>query len=142
MTKEKLSPPNQKVYDLLISSTEPMTAYAILGKLRVKGVHSPPTVYRALDKLQMMGLVHRVESLGAFVACRCQKHAHEQEDFSPFAVCTSCGHVQEINDPTLVRVLKNAANGFLVQVQHKVLEISGLCKKCSSKSKGRRACSP
>jgi len=140
MLAPKLSIPNQKVFDLLSSSKTPMSAYEILDKLRKKGVRSPPTVYRALEKLQALGLVHRVESLGAFVVCRCDHGGHGQKEVSPFAICTSCGIVQEIDDPAFTRMLKKLGDGFLAQVQHKVFEVSGLCRACAHHEKEGAIC--
>ena len=52
----------------LTKSQAPMSAYAILNQLREHGFRAPLQVYRALDKLGELGLVHRLESLNAFVA--------------------------------------------------------------------------
>ncbi|MDD3182433.1 MAG: Fur family transcriptional regulator [Alphaproteobacteria bacterium] len=132
MTTEKLSLQNQKVFDLLSRSKTPLSAYEILDKLRKHGVRSPPTVYRALEKLQQMGLVHRVETLNAFVVCRhvCGK---PHGGVSPFAICTSCGAVQELCEPTLARALKKLGAEFLAEVGHKIFEVSGICHACQSK---------
>lgn len=133
MTVETLSPTNQKIYKVLQRAGQPLSAYELLDKLRAQGVRSPPTVYRALEKLQNEGLVHRVESLNAFVACRhaCADH-HAQ--MSPFAICTKCGTVRELCEPTLERALKQLGQEFLGQVDHKVFEVSGLCHACCEKS--------
>jgi len=141
MTALKLSTQHQKVFDLLAAAHTPLSAYEILEHLRKKGVRSPPTVYRALEKLQELGLVHRVETLSAFVACRCVHQGRDHHDMSPFAICTACGQVQEIDDPALARALKKLGAGFLEQVQHKVFEISGLCSACVAKEKGAMSCS-
>lgn len=132
MTADKLSPQNQKIFDLLMRSTAPLSAYEILDKLRKDGVRSPPTVYRALEKLQQRGLVHRVESLNAFVACRhvCGK---PHGGVSPFAICTLCGGVQELCEPALAHALKKLGAAFLAQVDHKIFEVSGVCHTCQSK---------
>src|SRR5256885_4073285 len=57
---------------------------------------SPTQVYRALDKLAEQGVVHRLESLNAYVCC---SHPDEgSHDFSAFAICDSCGQVDEFVD--------------------------------------------
>ena len=53
------------------------------------GLRAPLQVYRALDKLVETGLVHRLESLNAFVACA-HKHCHD-DCASAFAICEKCG---------------------------------------------------
>lgn len=132
MNTQDLSPTSQKIYALLQKMAQPLSAYEILDKLRKEGVRSPPTVYRALEKLQQTGLVHRVESLNAFVVCR-----HGCDDrpaqMSPFAICTLCGDVQELCDPALARTFKKLGTDFLAQVDHKVFEVSGICHACQSK---------
>lgn len=135
-----LSHQQQKVLNTLSSQDKPMTAYDLLDTLRDDGVRSPPIVYRALEKLQSLGLVHRVESLGAYVACQCQCASHSdnrqaQKDWSPFAICTGCGDVRELDDPSLTKALKKISAGFLAVVDHKVFEISGLCQKCQKGNK-------
>jgi Fur family zinc uptake transcriptional regulator len=58
------------VMGALTNSDGPLSAYTILDQLRDHGFRAPLQVYRALDKLVEFGLVHRLESLNAFVACR------------------------------------------------------------------------
>ena len=59
---------HQQVLQLLKSARSPMTAYEILDAVRKKGITAPPTVYRALARLQEDGMVHRLESINAYVA--------------------------------------------------------------------------
>lgn len=132
MWTQELSPTSRKIYGLLQEIAQPLSAYEILDRLRKEGVRSPPTVYRALEKLQQTGLVHRVESLNAFVVCRhsCEDHPAR---VSPFAICTLCGDVQELSEPALARAVKKLGTEFLAQVDHKVFEVSGVCHACQSK---------
>jgi hypothetical protein len=70
-------------------SERPLSAYTILDQLRDQGFRAPLQVYRALDKLVEFGLVHRLESLNAFVACRhpdCEDH-----ETIAFMICEKCG---------------------------------------------------
>src|SRR5690606_9624291 len=65
------------VLDALEKADAPLSAYTILDRLRGDGLRAPLQVYRALEKLLSAGLVHRLESLNAFVACaRPHCHAH------------------------------------------------------------------
>ena len=132
MNSPKSSATELKIHKVLQAAERPLSAYELLDKLRKDGVRSPPTVYRALEKLQGMGLVHRVESLNAFVACCASCEGHDQA-LSPFAICSSCGKVQEIHDQTVLRAISKLGRGFLAQINHKVLEISGLCHACQEK---------
>ena len=65
------------VFNALTRAPGPLSAYSLLDQLRDKGLRAPLQVYRALDKLVAFGMVHRLESLNAFVACRhpdCETH--------------------------------------------------------------------
>lgn len=140
MSNDTLSVPQRKVLAALQQATRPLSAYEILDQLRKKGVRSPPTVYRALDKLVGLGFVHRVETMGAFVAC-C--HA-EEENCTPaaLAICTSCGQVEELCGTTLDKTMRKLASSFLAQIDRQVIEIAGLCALCrKQEEKGGRACS-
>ncbi|QKV19317.1 Fur family transcriptional regulator [Oricola thermophila] len=116
------------VYDTLEDADAPLTAYNILDRLSGEGLRAPLQVYRALEKLLDLGMVHRLESLNAFIACRhpeCDDHATVA-----FTICEKCGGVSEITDKALVDSLKalTVEAGFL---PHKTtVEIRGLCRAC------------
>jgi Fur family zinc uptake transcriptional regulator len=129
--QRKLSPHNQKVFDLLHEAEKPLSAYEILDKLRRHGFRSPPTVYRALDYLVKHGLVHRLESLNSFVACQ---HHEDHDHISQFVLCTSCGSVQELEDKSLLKLAKKLGEKFLAQVNKEVFELSGICHSCMRKA--------
>ncbi len=116
----------EKVMQLLGKSKKPLTAYDILARLSIK---TPPTVYRALNKLIKDGLVHRIESLNAFIPCRSGvDHDHADN----FAVCKSCGEVAEIHDGKVEKLLKNWSNEAKFTVERTVIELLGYCRKCRS----------
>lgn len=75
MATPQLTKNQALVMGALTHSDGPLSAYTILDKLRDQGFRAPLQVYRALDKLLEYGLVHRLESLNAFVACACP-HEH------------------------------------------------------------------
>ncbi|MBI3418637.1 MAG: transcriptional repressor [Proteobacteria bacterium] len=127
---EKLTPHARKVFDLLKDAGKPLTAYAILDKLRRHGFRSPPQVYRALDWLLKHGLVHRLESMNSFVACQ---HHEEDEHISQFVLCTSCGKVQEIENKSLIKLAKKLGEKFLAKISKEVFELSGTCHACRAK---------
>jgi len=121
-----ISPHSKKVLDLLSKSDKPLSAYDILDKLRPTGIKAPPTVYRALEALIERGLVHRIESINAFVAC----HSEHKEHNAKFAVCRACGTATEIHDPRLTSFISNLAKKLQFHIEREVLEISGLCNHC------------
>lgn len=79
----------------------PLSAYDVLGELRESHPRiAPPTIYRALAALTERGRVHRLESMNAFIACQCDRHASVagKSGFQParhvieiHGLCASCG---------------------------------------------------
>lgn len=117
------------VYQALERVGTPLSAYAILDGLREEGIRAPQQVYRALDKLLELGLIHRLESLNAFVAC-CDPHPHGHA-VAAFSICEGCGKVGEMTDPALMEQLKRlaAADGF--RIHSTTLEVRGRCADCA-----------
>ena len=98
----------------------PLSAYAILDQLRDHGFRAPPQVYRALDKLVEFGLVHRLECLNAFVACRdpgCETHAKTFK-------------VSEIADEKLTKHLTGLACAAQFALTKTTIELRGTCRAC------------
>jgi Fur family zinc uptake transcriptional regulator len=108
----------------------PLSAYAILDRLRDRGIRAPLQVYRALDRLIASGMVHRLESLNAFVACRhsgCDAGATQA-----FAICEKCGEVAELANDRLDAEIGRIAGGDGFRPRKATVEISGLCRACAS----------
>ncbi len=58
------------VLELILNAEGPVTAYQLLDQLKKKHKGAaPPTIYRALDFLLDNELIHKVESLSAFIPC-------------------------------------------------------------------------
>lgn len=118
------------VMSALSQSGGPLSAYTILDQLRDQGFRAPPQVYRALDKLVEFGLVHRLESLNAFVACRhpdCDGHKT-----IAFVICEECGQVKEITDSTLTKRLKHLASNTGFALRNSIVELRGICESCGT----------
>lgn len=116
------------VLDALTKAEGPLSAYTILDRLREDGFRAPLQVYRALDKLLAAGLVHRLETLNAFVACA-HPHCHAQ-GLIAFAICEDCGQVDEFSDEVVRNRLGawSAAKGF--KTEKTTIEIRGHCAAC------------
>lgn len=131
-----------KTLALLRESSKPISAYEILDQLRQYGMRSPPTIYRALDALLKQGLIHKVESLNAYVACHNDKHAHAAHGHSGkaslvlFAICAQCGAAEEVAAPSFAKAVLKYNPEFLAAVQSRILEIKGVCQVCSTKAGG------
>ena len=103
----RLTATRRRVLELIWRSHEPMGAYALLESLRrSKRRAAAPTVYRALDFLMAQGLIHRIESLSAYVGC---DHPGESAH-GPFLLCTSCGQAFELRDDHLDAAVAEGAS--------------------------------
>jgi len=118
----------RQVLMLVWKSHKPQTAYDILEGLRAFGHKpAPPTAYRALDFLEQAKLIHRIESLNAYIGCAVPEKRHTGQ----FFICENCASVAEVQDTGVTRkVSKNAEElGFIPHNQ--TIEILGLCRDCS-----------
>ncbi len=117
------------VLNALSRAGGPLSAYTILDQLRGEGFRAPLQVYRALEKLLERGLVHRLESLNAFVACaHDHDHAH---GLTAFAICEKCGQVSEFSDEVVEERLKDWAGKSGFHATKTTIEIRGDCANCA-----------
>lgn len=126
----KLTPQRRRVLAILRAARRPLGAYEILESMR-EGPRAlaPPTVYRALDFLLEQGLVHKLESLHAFIGCTHPDHPH----CSQFLICADCGRVTELEDEAVARSLTSAASESGFRPRRPVVELIGTCADCSDK---------
>jgi Fur family zinc uptake transcriptional regulator len=106
----------------------PLSAYSILDELRGDGLRAPLQVYRALEKLQEFGLVHRLESINAFVACA-DPHCHGHSMIA-FAICQNCGRVDEFADEAVAERLGEWVTAHRFKPAKTTIEIRGHCAAC------------
>ena len=118
------------VMNLLSQAKGPLSAYQILHDLNDLGFRGPTQVYRVLDKLLELGMVHRIESMNSFVACRQEKCHEKNKEINLFTICKICGSVQELLSNGLKNIVKSLSkdNNFLLKSS--VLELNGVCSKC------------
>ncbi len=123
----RLTPMRRRVLELVWTGHRPRGAYEILEDLATDGKRPAPlTVYRALDFLVEQGLVHRLESLNAFIGCPHPGAGHA----SQFLVCERCGTATEVNDPEVSAAIARSAEALGFQVGRPIVEVSGLCPGC------------
>ena len=130
MTELNLTKYQGLVFAALNEKGAPLSAYSILDHLRGEGFRAPLQVYRALDKLVEQGLVHRLESLNAFVAC-----SHDgctASEAAVFAICETCGQVSEFADDKLSRQVAARARSDGFQVNKTTIELRGECHDCAA----------
>ena len=117
----------RRVLTLVWDSHKPIGAYDILDKLGGEGkAAAPPTVYRALDFLIEAGLVHRLDSLNAFIGCPDPARSHTGQ----FLICRRCRTVVELDDPDIDAVVAEKAAGLGFTAVHQMLEVQGICGNC------------
>jgi Fur family zinc uptake transcriptional regulator len=125
---ERLTPLRRRVLELVWANHRPVGAYALLDRLKEEDDRgaAPPTVYRALDFLLARGLIHRIESLNAFVGCAHPGETHVVQ----FLICKSCGTAAELDDRRLGDAIGRSAAEHGFSIQSRVIELSGVCSAC------------
>ena len=123
----RFTPLRRRVLELVWASHKPVGAYALLQDLQKEGLGSaPPTIYRALEFLLQHHLIHRIESLNAFIGCSKPGDVHR----GVFLICRQCGNAEELGEGQLgSQVIELAlARGF--DVSDMTMEIGGTCGPC------------
>lgn len=117
------------VLGVLKACDRPMTAYQILEQLQtVEPDIAPPTVYRTLSALTDQGRAHRLESIKAFVPCRCS----HVESVPVLAICADCGSVEEHDGSSLLPKLTALTNQNAFRAERHIVEIHGQCGTCAA----------
>ena len=123
----RLTKIRQQVLEIIWTQHNPIGAYDVLQKLQATGHKpAPPTAYRALEFLVSAKLIHRVESLNAYIGCPTPNANHECQ----FYICISCGHVAEMNNSAVSEALDASALELGFVSQQPVIEVHGVCKSC------------
>ena len=126
----RLTDQRRRVLEILCAAGRPVGAYEIMDAMRDgPRTVAPPTVYRALDFLLEQGLIHKIESLHAFVGCNHPEHPHSSE----FLICVECGEVAELADAAVDRSLASVAQESGFRTQRRVVEVMGTCALCTRK---------
>lgn len=124
---QKLTKVRRRSLELIWQSHRPLGAYQLLAKLAEEGFNSaPPTVYRALDFLLNAGLIHKVESMNAYLGCSYADKNHK----GYFLICDECHNVMEFEYQDIHEklVASAAQHGFLLKSN--TIELTGLCRDC------------
>lgn len=123
----RLTPIRRDVLREVWSSHEATKAYDLIERLSRQGEQvKPPTVYRALDFLLEHGLIHRIESLNAFVGCEHPQEAHQ----AILMICDRCGDIREDDNAEVQAALKKLAGEAGFAPRSAVIELRGLCRNC------------
>jgi Fur family zinc uptake transcriptional regulator len=129
----RLTPLREQVLELVWRSHAPIGAYQLMERLaESRGRVAPPTIYRALDFLTREGLIHRIDSLNAYVGCPQPGRPHA----AYFFICRDCGDAAEIRDEELAGALTRCVARAQFEVETATVELSGLCARCRAKTGG------
>ena len=139
----RLTPLRRVVLELVWQSHQPIGAYAVLDALqtnrrnvttdRSHSAVAPPTIYRALEFLLTQRLIHRIESLNAYIGCIHPGARHAAQ----FLICTDCGSAAELESRTLSMAIDSAAADAGFAIERVAVEVSGHCPECSGAADGR-----
>jgi Fur family zinc uptake transcriptional regulator len=125
----RLTKIRQQVLEIIWAQHSPIGAYDVLQKLQQAGHKpAPPTAYRALDFLVSAKLIHRVESLNAYIGCPSPNANHQCQ----FYICSECGDVAEVSNSAVSEALIASASDLGFVSHQPVIEVHGICKNCSS----------
>lgn len=118
----------RQVLELIWGSHKAVKAYDLLDQMKpVQHSAKPATVYRALDFLLEQGLIHRVESLNAFIGCSCSERQHEQL----LLICVQCHEVEERLGVMVMEAVSRELEQADFTAHRKAIEIQGICKHCN-----------
>jgi len=125
----RFTPLRKRVLELVWRSHKPVGAYELLDAIKAERSNAaPPTIYRALDFLLENGLVHRLESLNAYVGCDQPEAPHTAQ----FLICKQCRRVAELNDDAISRRVRSSAASAGFRSERQTLEVTGTCKDCAT----------
>jgi Fur family transcriptional regulator, zinc uptake regulator len=123
----RFTPLRRKVLELIWAGHESIKAYDLLDALKDYDPSAKPaTVYRSLDFLLEQGLIHRVETLNAFIGCR---QPHILHDLLVL-ICEKCHAIEERSAPGVSRAVAQELESAHFWPQAQTLEILGLCQNC------------
>jgi len=124
----RLTDQRKKVLELIWQSHKPLGAYTLMHMLEQSAAKkiAPPTVYRALDFLLEQQLIHRINSLNAYIGCPTPGTQHA----SHFLICHKCGIAVETNIQKITDDLVAVATQAGFSCESLSVEIAGYCADC------------
>lgn len=121
----RLTMPRQAVIATLREMRYPLSPLEIYDQARQHyrrlGV---VTVYRTLERLEQLSLIRRV-SLGKGLA-----YFPAYVGADAVLLCRLCGHVEQIQEQTLMLLLQHVGQKLGYQIIAQTLEITGTCANC------------
>lgn len=125
----RLTNQRRRILELVWSRHGPIRAYDILRLMNEReGKATPNTVYRGLDFLLSAGLIHRLDSVNAFMGCANPATKHTGQ----FLICRECESAAEIYDAGIDRTLGKDAERLGFATEQQTVEVHGLCPVCAA----------
>ncbi|CAN1530607.1 Fur Fe2+/Zn2+ uptake regulation proteins [Rhabdaerophilaceae bacterium] len=126
----RLTEQRRAIFSALAVSGHPLGAYDLIEKLRPEGGRglAPIAIYRALEFLQHNGLIHRLETLNAYLVC---PHQHASGESVAFLICETCHHVEEAFGDEIDLATRSLAEQFGFLTSRQVIELAGQCRACA-----------
>ena len=129
-----VTPKRRSILLCLLAADAPMSAYDIVRAYQARFQKSLPamSVYRILDLFVKAGVVHKLESVNAYLLCdhlACD-HTH---DNAQFLICDTCHAVTEITmDSEIHQRLVTGVKKTGFQLNKLQVELHGTCQACVS----------
>lgn len=124
----RLTDLRRMVLELILAEKTPVKAYDLIDRMREKGERiTPASIYRTLDFLIENGLIHRVNTLNAYIPCT---EEHEDHNVLMF-ICSGCHKTEEIDDHVLYDTIETRLGTLGMSLKHGCIEIQGTCPKCT-----------
>jgi Fur family zinc uptake transcriptional regulator len=119
----------EAVFDALAGFERPASAYDIaeaVSKVQGRRV-AANSVYRILDLFVGANLARRVESANAYVANAHPGCLHD----CIFLICDTCGQAQHIDNDSIAKDVRQAAEKSGFAPSRPVIEVRGTCEDCA-----------
>ncbi|BCG62761.1 MAG: Fur family transcriptional regulator, zinc uptake regulator [Methyloprofundus sp.] len=124
----RLTPIRRRILELICTSHKAIGAYELLDIYHAEDPKAKPvTIYRTLDFLIEAGLVHKIESINAFIGCLQAETQHK----SAILICEQCSNAYEIDASSVYDSLFALSQAIQFTPHCLTLELHGVCSNCS-----------
>jgi len=124
----RLTAIRRRILELICLSHKAIGAYELLDLFREDDLKAKPvTIYRALDFLMEVGLVHKVESLNAFIGCLQAEKKHQ----TVILICDDCKNAYELEADSVYKTIFSMSKKVQFTPGLLNIELHGLCFSCA-----------
>jgi len=124
----RLTAIRRRILELICLSHKAVGAYELLDLFREEDPKAKPvTIYRALDFLMEVGLVHKIESLNAFIGCLQAETDHQ----SVILICDNCKNAYELDAAPVYQSVFKMGEKIQFTPKSLTIELHGLCFSCA-----------